>query len=108
MDSQDLISAFTALFIFGMIWLRTRMHYAKQARGPKRLCRAGLIYFAAVSAVLVLGWLLAPLLGHALWPQTSAPSAIMRFFWFMATYLVFIVIHRVLKSRGIEVFKAAG
>jgi len=108
MDSQDLISALTALFILGMIWLRTRMHYTRQIRGPRRLTRAGHIYFAVVISVLVLGWLLAPLLGHALAPQTTTPSTIMRFFWFMATYLIFIVIHRVLKSRGVEVFQAAG
>ena len=108
MDSQDLISAFTALFILGMIWLRTRMHYTRQIRGPMRLCRAGQIYFAVVIAVLVLGWLLAPVLGHAFSPETNAPSAILRFFWFMATYLIFIMIHRVLKSRGVEVFKAVG
>ena len=109
MDPQDIISAVTVLFIVGMVWLRTRMHYARQARGVLRLQPAGKIYFSVVLAVLLLGWIVAPLVGHTLWPQTAnvAPG-LMRAVWFLATYYVFIIVHRILKARGVEVFKAVG
>lgn len=108
MDTQNIISAVTVLFIVGMVWLRTRMHYARQARGVLRLQPVGRLYFAVVLAVLLLGWIVAPLVGHALWPQTAnvAPG-LMRAVWFLATYYVFIVVHRILQARGVEVFKAA-
>ena len=109
MDTQDIISAVTVLFIVGMVWLRTRMHYARRARGALQLQPAGKIYFAVVLAVLLLGWIVAPLVGHQLWPQTAnvAPG-LMRAVWFLATYYVFIVVHRILQARGVEVFKAVG
>jgi hypothetical protein len=108
MDTQDIISAVTVLFIVGMIWLRTRMHYARRAQGILRLQPAGRVYFVVVLAMLLLGWIVAPLLGHALWPQTTnvAPG-LMRAAWFLAIYYVFILVHRILQSRGVEVFKAA-
>lgn len=108
MDTQDIISAVTVLFIIGMIWLRTRMHYARRAQGALRLQPAGRIYFVVVLALLLLGWIFAPLAGHALWPQTTnvAPG-LMRAAWFLATYYVFIFVHRILQSRGVAVFKAA-
>jgi hypothetical protein len=99
------ISAFTALFILGMIWLRTRMHYARRAGARLRLQRAGRIYFAVVVAVLVLGWFAAPVLGSAFWPATSPVPVIPRVVWFLATYYVFIIVHRALKANGMEVFK---
>jgi len=105
MQAQELISAGTALFIFAMIWLRTRMHYTRRIRGSMRLQRAGQVYFAVVLVVLLLGWLFAPTVGRTLWPDTTTPAAILRFVWFMATYGVFIVVHRVLQARGVEVFK---
>lgn len=109
MDSQDIISAVTVLFIVGMVWLRTRMHYARQAHGVLQLQPAGKVYFAVVLAVLLLGWIAAPLVGHALWPQTTnAAPGLLRAIWFLATYYVFIIVHRILKSRGVEIFKAAG
>ena len=37
MNTQDIVSAVTALFMVGMIWLRTRVQYSQQARGPLRL-----------------------------------------------------------------------
>jgi hypothetical protein len=43
--------------------------------------------------------------GQALWPTTDATPTIMRVVWCLATYYVFILIHRVLKSRGTAVFK---
>jgi RsiW-degrading membrane proteinase PrsW (M82 family) len=106
MDTQIIFSAVTLLFIVGMIWLRTRMHYARQSRGVLKLQPVGRTYFAVVLAVLLLGWFVAPLVGHALWPQTTnvAPG-LMRAVWFLAAYYMFIVVHRILQARGVEVFK---
>jgi hypothetical protein len=108
MSSQDAISAVTVLFIVGMIWLRTRMQYAGRARGALHLQRAGKIYFAAAVAVLVLGWLVAPAAGRAMWPDTNVTPTLMRVVWFLATYYVFILVHRTLKANGVDVFKSAG
>jgi hypothetical protein len=107
MEPQDFLCVGTAVFILAMIWFRTRMNYTRQIRGPLRLQRAGQIYFAVVVAVLLLGWLVAPAAGRILSPATTTPPQILRFVWFMATYLVFIVVHRILKARGVEVFKGA-
>lgn len=107
MEIQDIIGAITVLFIAGMIWLRTRTQYAREVRGVLQLQRAGKIYFAAAVAVLVLGWPLAPLIGRLALPQTGATPSLMRVVWFLATYYVFIVVHRILKAKGVEVYKAA-
>ncbi len=107
MNAQDLISAVTVLFIVGMIWLRTRMQYARQVRGVLQLQRAGRLYFAAAAAVLVLGWLVAPLIGRLMAPDTNVTPGLMRVIWFLATYYVFIIVHRILKVKGVEVYKAA-
>ncbi len=105
MSSLDWLTAGTALFIVGMVWLRTRMHYA---RGERRvsLTRAGRIYFVVLLGVLGLGWLLAPAAGRTLWPGTLATPTLTRVVWFLATYYVFIPVHHALKGRGVEVFKA--
>jgi hypothetical protein len=105
MNAQDVIVPFTALFIVGMIWLRTRMQYARRGAGPLHLTPAGRIYFAAVIALLLVGWFAAPLIGRALWPTTGATPTLMRVVWCLATYYIFILIHRVLKARGATVFK---
>jgi hypothetical protein len=105
MNAQDLIVPFTALFIVGMIWLRTRMQYARRGAGPLHLAPPGRIYFAAVISILFIGWFAAPLIGQALWPTTGATPTLMRVVWCLATYYVFILVHRVLKSRGTAVFK---
>ena len=105
MNAQDLIVPFTALFIVGMIWLRTRMQYARRGAGPLHLAPPGRIYFAAVIFILFIGWFAAPLIGQALWPATGATPTLMRVVWCLATYYVFILIHRVLKARGTAVFK---
>jgi len=107
MNTQDIICAVTVLFIVGMIWLRTRMQYSRQARGVLQLQRVGKIYFAAVIAVLLLGWLVAPAVGRAMWPDTNVTPGLMRVVWFLVTYYVFILVHRVLKTRGVAVFKVA-
>ena len=105
MNAQDSIVLFTSLFIVGMIWLRTRMQYARRGAGPLHLAPPGRIYFAAVISVLFIGWFAAPLIGQALWPTTGATPTLMRVVWCLATYYVFILVHRVLKSRGTAVFK---
>ena len=105
MDEQDLISTGAALILLGMIWLRTRMHYTRRVRGPMRLQPAGRIYFAVAVALLLLGWVVAPRLGRAFWPTT--PDGFVRVVWFMATYLIFIPVHRILQARGVEVFKGS-
>jgi hypothetical protein len=107
MSTQDAISAVTVLFIVGMIWLRTRMQYARRAPGGLELRRAGKIYFAAALGVLVLGWLVAPTVGRAMWPETNVTPALMRVVWFLATYYAFILVHRALKAKGVEVFRGA-
>ncbi len=88
-----------------MVWFRTRLHYL--SRGSLRLRRAGRVYFAAVLLVLAAGWFAAPPIGRSVWPGGGGDSTIMRVLWFLATYYLFIVIHRALQSRRIEVFGAA-
>ncbi len=105
MNAQDLIVPFTGLFIVGMIWLRTRMQYARRGAGPLRLAPPGRIYFAAAISLLIVGWFAAPVIGQALWPTTGAIPTLMRVVWCLATYYIFILIHRVLKTRGTAVFK---
>ena len=107
MNTLDIICAITVLFIVAMIWLRTRMQYSRQARGVLQLQRAGKIYFGAVIVMLLLGWLVAPAVGRALWPDTNVTPGLMRVVWFLVTYYTFILVHRVLKIRGVAVFKVA-
>jgi len=107
MQAQDVISAVTVLFIVGMIWLRTRVLYTREVRGVLQLQPAGRIYFAAVAAVLVLGWLVAPLIGRRAWPDAGVTPLLMRVIWFLATYYVFILVHRILKVKGVAVYKPA-
>ncbi len=105
MTPLDALTAGTALFIVGMVWLRTRMQYP---RGRERvlLTRAGRIYFGVLLGVLVLGWLVAPAAGHALWPAALSTPTPARVVWFLAGYYLFIPLHRALKARGVKVFKA--
>jgi len=49
----------------------------------------------------------APLIGRLAWPDTNVTPLLMRVIWFLATYYVFIVVHRILKGKGVEVYKAA-
>jgi len=104
MALQDLTSALSAVFILAMIWLRTRIQYAKRGR-RLQLQRAGKIYFVAALVLFVLGWLLAPSVGAVFWPQTAASPVLTRVVWFMVGYYVFILVHRYLRVRHIEVFK---
>ena len=104
MTPLDWLTAGTAVVVVGMVWLRTRMHYPR-ARERLLLTRAGRIYFAALLGVLVLGWLVAPTAGHALWPAAASTPTLARVVWFLATYYLFIPLHRTLRARGVEVFK---
>ena len=104
MAPEDTIAAVTAVFIVGMIWLRTRMQYTKRGAGRLRLLSAGRVYFGCGVAVLVIGWFAAPALGRTLWPGALATSTSLRVIWFLATYFIFIVVHRILRSRGVAVF----
>jgi len=72
-----------------------------------QLAPRGRIYFGAAVLLLVIGWFAAPLIGEAFWPNAGATPTLMRVIWCLVTYYVFIVIHRVLKSRGTEVFTRA-
>jgi hypothetical protein len=56
--------------------------------------------------MLVLGWLVAPLLGRTFWPGSAVTPTLTRVVWFLATYYIFIFVHRLLKSRGVLVFRA--
>jgi hypothetical protein len=106
MAIQDIISAVTMLFIVGMVWLRTRMQYSQRARGGLRLQRAGRMYFLAAVLTLVLGWLLAPVIGRLAWPESSlATPLLMRAIWSLGTYYAFILVHRVLKARGLVLYE---
>jgi hypothetical protein len=105
MNARDSIVPFTSSFIIGMIWLRTRMQYARRGTGPLHLAPAGRIYFAAVIVLLCIGWFAAPPIGQSLWPTTAATPTLMRVVWCLATYYIFILVHRVLKARGVAVFE---
>src|ERR1700730_14783838 len=104
MLSSNAIAAVTLVFIVGMVWLRTRMHYPR-GRARLLLPRAGRVYFAVLLGVLVLGWLVAPAAGHALWPAAASTPTLARVVWVLAAYYLFIPLHRVLRARGVEVFK---
>ncbi|HEV3178929.1 MAG TPA: hypothetical protein VGZ05_00555 [Steroidobacteraceae bacterium] len=102
------ICAITALFIVGMVWLRTRMHYARGARGWRSLSTAGTLYFAALAVLLATGWFAAPQVAR--WVGSPAPitPTLARVIWFLAAYYLFIPVHLVLKARGRAVFTPAG
>jgi hypothetical protein len=108
MNAQDAIVPFTALLMLGLIWVRTRIQYSRTGEGPLRLQRAGQIYFAAAIAVLVVGWFAAPVLGRTFWPLPGVTPTLMRVVWCLAIYYIFIVVHRVMKTRGTAVFKPRG
>jgi hypothetical protein len=106
MPSANAICAVTALFIVGMVWLRTRMHYAKGGGGRRSLTAAGVIYFAALALLLASGWFAAPQVAHLLAPTTPVAPTLARVVWFLAAYYLFIPVHLILKARGAAVFRA--
>jgi hypothetical protein len=104
MDVQDAIVPFTALLMLGLIWVRTRIQYSRAAGGPVRLRRAGQIYFGSAVAFLVVGWFAAPVLGRTFWPASGVTPTLLRVLWCLATYYIFIIVHRVMKTQGAAVF----
>lgn len=105
----DVSSAVIAVFIIGMIWLRTRMQYlglVRRAPGHKlQLQKPGQAYFAAAAVLLIIGGFVAPPIAAAFWPATAANPLLTRVIWFLLTYYVFILVHRVLLARDIPVFR---
>ena len=107
MNAQDVIVPFTAVLMLGLIWIRTRVQYRQAGRGPLRLQPAGRIYFGAVVALLAIGWFAAPVIGRTFWPLPGVTPTLMRVVWCLATYYIFIAVHRVMKTRGTAVFAHA-
>jgi hypothetical protein len=105
MNAQDAIVPFTAVLMIGLIWIRTRIQYSRAGTGPLKLQRAGRIYFGAALALLAIGWFAAPVLGRTFWPVPGVTPTLMRVVWCLATYYVFIAVHRVMKARGAAVFQ---
>lgn len=108
MNAQDAIVPFTALLMLGLIWIRTRIQYSRGAEGPLRLQRAGQLYFGFAVVLLAVGWFAAPALGQMLWPVPGVTPTLMRVVWCLVVYYIFIVVHRVMKTRGVAVFKHEG
>jgi hypothetical protein len=105
MQPVDAACAFAAVFIAAMVWLRTRMHYRRGSAERLVLTRAGRCYFAAVFILLALGWPAAPALARALAPAAAQPVALTRGVWFLAIYFLCIPAHRLLRARGVAVFR---
>ncbi len=107
MAAANAPGALALLFILVMVWFRTRLQYSRGYAGSLRLTRAGGGYFAALGVLLAAGWLAAPtLVQHfGLGPLLSGTFA--RVAWFLAVYLAFIPLHRVLMTRGMPVFGKA-
>ena len=108
MLSPNVTCAVTALFIVGMVWLRTRMHYAREARGVRALTAGGLGYFAALGLLLAGGWLVAPLLALRFGAGAPGMGTVARVLWFLASYYLFIPLHLLMKAHGVPVFRATG
>jgi hypothetical protein len=106
MTTLDLLVAASALLVFGMIWLRTRLQYARRG-STLHLERAGWIYFGSALGLIGLGWLFAPIVGMTFW-RISLPAAptILRIVWFLAIYYLFIIVHQMMKAGGLAVFSA--
>ena len=102
----DAISALAALFMVGMLWLRTGMHYVKGARSVRALTAAGWAYFAAFAVLLVSGWFAAPPVARSLAGATPLPPTLARVVWFLALYYLFIPLHGLLRARGRPIFRA--
>lgn len=103
MPTQRLIEALAALFILLMIWLRTRMRYTRGG-AALQLEPAGRAYFAGAAGAIVLGWLVAPAIGRALWPTAAVTPTLLRVSWFLGTYYLFILVHRMVRNRGAPVY----
>src|SRR5262245_45522618 len=105
MAATDLTALVAGIFILGMTWLRTRTFYTRQRRGPIKITRDGIIFFASVVALLLIGWLASPTLGRILAPNMVASGTLVRVVWFLAVYYLCIPAHKVLAARKIQVFQ---
>ncbi len=82
------------------------MQYVRRgAPGTLQLQPAGKVYFAVLAAVLVLGWFAAPPLGRLAWSDVTVTPGLLRGIWFIGTYYVFILVHRIIKTRGVQVYR---
>jgi hypothetical protein len=108
MSPQELIALLAAVFILGMIWLRTRTFYVRRRTGPLRLTKAGQAYFVVVLVLLAIGWFAAPVLGPKVAPAMASSSTLVRVIWFLAVYYLCIPVHRLLDARKIVVFESIG
>ena len=105
MFPPDAVCAVIALFLAGMVWLRTRMQYARAPHARLRLTAAGASYFAVLALLLVSGWFAAPRAAGYLAARAPLSPALARTAWFLLVYYLFIVAHRALKARGAAVFR---
>lgn len=96
------------LFILLMAWVRTRLHYPRAPGTALHLTRAGLGYFLALLALLLLGCPAAPALVRQFGLAPLLPALFAQAAWFLGTYLLFIPLHRLLRARGMGVFRADG
>ena len=108
MAAANAPAALALLFILVMVWFRTRLHYSRAHAAPLRLARAGGGYFAALLVLLVAGWFCAPLLVQYFGLAALLSGTFARVAWFLGVYLAFIPLHRMLLSRGTQVFRKAG
>jgi hypothetical protein len=97
--------ALVLLFIVAMVWLRTRLRYPRSPGAGLRLTRTGASYFVALLVLLVVGWFAAPLLVLHLGLAALLSATLTRAVWFLAVYLAFIPLHRVLIARDTPVFR---
>ena len=102
----EAVCTVAALFIAAMVWLRTRMQYPKGVRGRRALTAAGAMYFATLGLLLVSGWFAAPALARRLTSPVPVTPTLARVVWFLVTYYLFIPLHRVLRGRGVAVFRS--
>jgi len=102
----EAVTAFAALFIVAMVWLRTRIQYPRGAGGRRVLTAAGALYFGALGLLLVSGWFAAPTLARRMTAAPPVTAMLARVVWFLASYYLFIPLHRLLRARGVAVFRS--
>jgi hypothetical protein len=100
----DALSVLAAFFIFGMIWLRTRMQYARRGTGRRTLTAAGVGYFAGVALLILAGWFIGSLLARQALSLAPLSAALVRGVWLIAVYYLSIGLNRALLARGRPVF----
>ena len=105
MSGAEVLTAVAGLFVVGMAWLRTRMHYRASGRGGPRLSDTGVVYFTALAVLLACGWFGAPWLARRAASATAVATPLARVVWFLAVYYLFIPVHRALRARGMAVFE---